>query len=129
MRHGRLAATRHVSGIRGAGLDGFGTGNHVVAAQRGGIHVIGHAGHGDGLVAERAGRDGLGSGPRLGRRNAGDSLDLVAGGARREQRVAGADVNGGYSQDGCGDGGKEDSSFHVNFLLFGWGFIAPPNVV
>jgi YHS domain-containing protein len=121
-----LAAARHAGGICGASLNGFGTGDHLVAFHDG-IHVVRHAGNGGGLIAESAGRDGLSRGGGLGRRNTGGDYDLVAGGAWREQRVTGIDAEGDRGQGGCADCHKEDSSFHVYILSF-WEALcfAPP---
>jgi hypothetical protein len=63
----------------------------------------------------------------LRRRNAGDDLDLVALGARREQGITGVDINGYRGQSGHADGHEEVSNFHVLFFNFWWRFIAPPN--
>ena len=71
-----LAATRHASGIRGTGLDGLGTGGHLVAFHDG-IRVIRHAGDGQGLVIESARGDRLDHGRRLDCRDAGGNLDLI----------------------------------------------------
>jgi hypothetical protein len=100
-----------------AGLDGLGTGDHLVAFHDG-IHVVRRAGCGGGLIAESAGRDGLSRGRGLGCRNAGGNVDLVTGGAGREQRLTGVDVEGDRGQGGCADCRKEDSIFHINFLFW-----------
>jgi hypothetical protein len=55
----------------------------------------------------------------LGCRDTGGDYDLVAGGARREQRVTGGDIEGYRGQGGCADCRKEDSSFHILFSIFG----------
>src|SRR5208283_1827820 len=53
----------------------------------------------------------------LDRRDTRSDYDLVAGGARREQRVTGKGIDGYRGQGGGADCRKEDSNFHINFLF------------
>jgi hypothetical protein len=129
-RHGIAAG--HGSRVLDARLNRLWAALHIAGACHGGIHVVGHAGNGCGLVAQRARRNRaalrFSHEIPVSRRSRG-GLDLAAGGARRKQGVTGVDIDGDRGQSGHADGHKEVSSFHILFFNFWRRFIAPPNAV
>ena len=103
--------------MRGAFSHGFRVAVHVFGAGHGGIQFVRLAGDGGDLTARCAWRNGRGGGRSHGVRDTGDLLNLVAGGARREQGVTGGGVDGDGGECGRAEGDEEITCFHFNFAF------------